>query len=374
MIGVFAITRGGARLGRRVVKALSHSRPLNAPDSMRGMRGRLHVLARFKVGGFKDLRQEVGRVFKRYDGLIFIMATGIVVRTIAPFLKDKTKDPAIVVVDERGEYAISLLSGHLGGANHLARIVARAIGARPVITTATDALGLPCIEDIARRFNCVIEDVKGIKLVNSVIVDGGKVGFVDGDKKRLEAIKRGVGSGDGAVDFKFYQSISQIKHDKVDVFVIISNSLLSHIPHPTSPILFLRPKDLVVGIGCDRGVRSKEVKDAYLEVLKRWDISPLSIRNLATIDVKKDEKGLLNFTKAHNLRIEFYSKDELAKIPLPSGFSKFVMEKVGVGGVCEPAALKSSGAKRIWVKKQRVPTTGGRGRVTIAIAKVPFTS
>lgn len=350
--GVFAITRGGVELGRRLVKVLPYSR--------------LYVLDRFKVGGFQDLRQEVERVFKRYDGLIFIMATGIVVRTIAPLLKDKTKDPAIVVVDERGEYAISLLSGHLGGANRLARRVARVIGARPVITTATDVLGLPCIEDIAKRLNCVIEDVKGIKLVNSAIVDGGKVVFVDGDTKRLEVIKRDVGDRGWEVNFNFYKSIPRTKRLKADAFVIITNHL-SHLPLPT-PHLLLRPKDLVVGIGCDRGVESKEVEDAYFGVLKRWGVSPLSVRNLATIDVKKDEKGLLDFARRYNLPIQFYSKDELARMPLPSGTSRFVMEKVGVGGVCEPAGLKSSGAKGIWVKKQKV------GRVTIAIAKVPFTS
>ncbi|MBI3398986.1 MAG: cobalamin biosynthesis protein [Deltaproteobacteria bacterium] len=168
------------------------------------------------------------------------------------------------------------------------------------------------------------------------------------------------------MNFKFYKSIPPTKQLQKEIYVIISNNFSSHIPHPTSHILLLRPKDLAVGIGCDRGVKLKEVESAYLETFKKWDVSLLSVRNLASIDVKNNEKGLLGFAKKYHLKIDFYSKDELADMPLPSGFSKFVMGKVGVGGVCEPAALKSAGTKNIWIKKQKI------GRVTIAAAKVPF--
>ncbi|MBI3398951.1 MAG: cobalt-precorrin 5A hydrolase [Deltaproteobacteria bacterium] len=314
----------------------------------------------------KNFKKHVRYAFKKYDGLIFIMATGIVVRTIAPLLKNKAEDPAVVVLDEKGKYVISLLSGHLGGANNLAKDIAKIIGAKPVITTATDVNNLPCIEDIAERFNLAIEDFKKIKIVNSAIVNGRPVAFVVDDAKRLKAIKKEAGSREWGAGFKFYKSIFQIKHNKTDVFVIIANNILPHTPHPTSRIL-LRPKDLAVGIGCDRGVALKEVESAYFSVLKKWDVSPLSVRNLASIDVKKNETGLLKFAGKYNLPISFYSKDELADMPLPSGFSKFVMGKVGVGGVCEPAALKSAGTRKIWIKKQKL------GRVTIAAAKVPFT-
>jgi len=354
-LAVFAITKNGIALGKR----LSHKIDAN-----------LFV-------NLKDFKKCVRYAFKKYDGMIFIMATGIVVRTIAPFLKNKAEDPAVVVMDEKGKHVISLLSGHLGSANELTRKIAKVTGAKPVITTATDVNRLPCIEEIAERFNLAIEDVKRIKVVNSAIVNRRSVAFVDGDGRRLKAIKMGVGSRKWGVGFKFYKSISQIKHDKIDTFVIISNGLLSHIPHPTSHILFLRPKDLVVGIGCDRGIKLKEVEIAYFSVLKKWDVSPLSVRNIASIDVKKNETGLLKFAEKYNLKVDFYSKDELADMPLPSGFSEFVMGKVGVGGVCEPAALKSAGTnlslcalnrEKIWIKKQKI------GRVTIAVAKAQFIS
>lgn len=323
----------------------------------------------------KGFKKSVRLAFKKYDHLIFIMASGIVVRTIAPLLKGKEKDPAVVVMDEKGKNVISLLSGHLGGANILAKRIAKAIGAKPVITTATDVNNLPCIEDIAKRFNLAIEDAKKIKVVNSAIVNGGSVAIIDGNAKRLKEIKGFVGSrrvpsGRG---FKFCKSISQANRIKSDAVVIITHNSTLRTPH--SAFFILRPKDLVVGIGCDRGVKLKEIETAYFKTLKKFNLSPLSVRNLASIDVKKNEKGLLRFAKKYNFKADFYSKNQLAKMPLPSGFSDFVMEKVGVGGVCEPAAMKSAGVnlslyalnrEKILVKKQKV------GRVTIAAAEIKF--
>lgn len=306
----------------------------------------------------KRFKQDVKAAFKKYDSLIFIMATGIVVRTIAPLLKNKAEDPAVLVMDEKGGHVISLLSGHLGNANNLAKDIAKKIRAKPVITTATDVNNLPCIEDIAKRFNLAIEDVKKIKVVNSAIVNGKTIAFVDENAKRREAVKKYANG-----NLKFYKSLAQAKKYKADVYVVITPDSK---PRPDSKLFILRPKDLVVGIGCDRGIRMKEAEAAFFEVLKKWDVSPLCVRNLASIDVKKNETGLLKFARKHNLEISFYSKDELADMPLPSGFSSFVMGKVGVGGVCEPAALKSAGTKKIWIKKQKI------GRVTVAMARVLF--
>ena len=345
-LAVFALTQNGIRLAKNLSHKLGNITLFTGPD---------------------DLKRNIRYAFKRYDGLIFIMASGIVVRSIAPFLKNKAEDPAVVVVDEKGRYVISLLSGHLGGANNLAKDIAKIIGAKPVITTATDVNNLPCIEDIAEKFNLAIEDFKKIKMVNSAIVSGRPVAFVDEDAKRLKAVKKEVGGGRWKVDLKFYKSIQQTRRCKTDVYVVITPNSQLRTPNSKSRLL-LRPKNLTVGIGCDRGVKLKEVEGAYFSVLKKWDVSPLSVRNIASIDVKKDEKGLLKFAKKYNLKIDFYSKDKLSDMPLPSGFSKFVMGKVGVGGVCEPAALKSAGTKKIWIKKQKI------GRVTIAIAKAPFMS
>src|SRR3989304_5967611 len=331
-ISVFALTKNGAELGERLCRTI-YAGDLYLPVRFKGS---------FNAAFLNDFRNQVGQAFGKSDGLVFIMASGIVVRSIAPFLKNKAEDPAVVVMDEKGRYVISLLSGHLGGANKLAK-------------------------DIAEKFHLVIDDIKKIKTVNAAFVNSGRVIFVDEDAKRLKAIKGEVGCGKRGVDLKFYKSIPQTRRCKADVYVVITPNSQLRTPNSKSRLL-LRPKNLTVGIGCDRGVTRKEVEGAYFLVLKKWDVSPLSVRNISSIDVKKDEKGLLKFAKKYNLKIDFYSKDKLADMPLPSGFSKFVMGKVGVGGVCEPAALKSAGAKRIWIKKQKI------GRVTIAVARAPFIS
>lgn len=348
-LAVFAITKNGIALGKRLSQKTGADLFAN----------------------LKDFKKCVRYAFKKYDGMIFIMAAGIVVRTIAPFLKNKVEDPAVVVMDEKGGCVISLLSGHLGGANALTRKIAKVTGAKPVITTATDVNNLPCIEDIAERFNLAIEDVKRIKAVNSAIVNRRAVAFIDDDAKRLKALRGFVSPR--VQGCKFYKSVSQALKNKMDTLVVITNRWQGAIsPGPlhrgegVRGRVVLRPKNLVVGIGCDRGIKLEEVESAYFETLKKWEVSPLSVRNLASIDVKKNEAGLLRFAKKYNLKIDFYSKDELAKMPLPSGFSEFVMGKVGVGGVCEPAALKSAGIRKIWIKKQKI------GRVTIAAAKAHF--
>src|SRR3990167_2187354 len=199
MLAIFALTKNGIVLGRRLSQKMGADLFANP----------------------KDFKKSVKYAFEKYDGLIFIMATGIVVRTIAPLLKNKAEDPAVVVLDEKGKYVISLLSGHLGGANDLAKRIARLIGAKPVITTATDVNNLPCIEDIAERFNLAIEDFKKSKIVNSAIVNGRPVAFVDEDAKRREAIKGFVGSR--VQGFKFYKSAVQTRRIKPEVFVIVSN-------------------------------------------------------------------------------------------------------------------------------------------------------
>jgi cobalt-precorrin 5A hydrolase len=136
-------------------------------------------------------------------------------------------------------------------------------------------------------------------------------------------------------------------------------------PFGCRPALILRPREFVLGVGTRRGVTIKEVERACMEVLRERDIAPMSVRNLATIDIKKSESGLLGFTRKSGWPVEYFSAKELGGVRLPSGHSKVVERNVGLGGVAEPAALKSAGARRIWVRKRI------NGRVTVAVARVP---
>ncbi|MBI5237733.1 MAG: cobalamin biosynthesis protein [Deltaproteobacteria bacterium] len=342
-LAAFAVTKHGERLALRLKKA----------------RKGLEIIGPKGLKNHEFLKK-AGRAFSRCDGLIFICAVGIAVRAIAPHLSGKRLDPAVVALDEKGRYCISLLSGHLGGANSLAIEAASILGAEPVITTATDIHGLKCIEDIAERFGLEIDDIKKIKTINSALLSCGPVWIVDRDRKRLKKIRAFL-SGSGI--FRFAAGISGRSLAKA--YAVISAREHVKLPKTVlSKAMLLRPKELVVGIGCGKGAAEKEVFSAIGTVLKQAGLSLKSIRNLATIDMKRCEKGLLMFAEKAGLKIDFFNAEELNRRALHKG-SKIVQERTGAFAVAAPAAILSSGAKRLCIGKRRI------GRVTVAIAKAP---
>lgn len=305
-----------------------------------------------------DIRKKAAEAFAASSALVFISASGIAVRAIAPLLKGKETDPAVVVMDERARFVISLVSGHLGGANRLAREIASIYGATPVITTATDISGLPCVEEIAERFSLNIDGVKNIKAVNSSILKGEKIAIIDRNKERLKKIK-GVYGGFGFFSFK-----SRMVSTDCYASVVLVSEKIGPALKGRRGLLLLRPREFVLGIGCRRGVYEREIEAAVGEFLGEAGVSMLSIRNLATIDIKGDEEGLLAFVRKNGLSIEFFTASELK--PAVTRVSRFVEKVTGAGAVSEPAALISSGAEKLCLKKRKYE------KVTLALARAPF--
>ena len=296
------------------------------------------------------------------DSLVFISASGIAVRAIAPCLRGKEFDPGVVVMDETASFVVSLVSGHLGGANVLTKKIAACLGATPVITTATDASGLPCIEDLVERFDFVIEDARKIKIINSAILRRTPVSIIDADRVRLKRMK-GLKAFGSPGCFGFYRSVPK----NPGPMVFISSAVDYKVPPGLKRrTLVLRPKEFVVGVGCRRGASAAEIGRLIKSVFNETGISTKSIRNLATIDIKMDEQGLLEFARRYALGIEYFKAARLGRIKAPSGSSAFVKGATGTGAVSEPAALLSSGAKRLWAKKKR------SRMATVAVAR--FTS
>ena len=293
----------------------------------------------------------VGKAFQDGDAIVFICASGIAVRAVAPWLKGKDVDPGVVVLDEMATFAISLVSGHLGGANVLAKKIAACLGATPVITTATDVSGLPCIEELIERFDLAIEDVRKIKAVNSAILRRVPVSIIDADPvrlKRMRALKAFNSSG----AFRFFRRIP--KRPDPAPMVFISSALITGIPAVLKRrTLVLRPREFVVGIGCRRGAPAREIERLVKRVFRETGISTKSIRNLATIDIKRGEPGLLGFAERYAFGIEYFKAARLGRVKAPSGASALVKRATGVGAVSEPAALISSGARRLWVSKKK---------------------
>lgn len=339
---VFALTERGLALAGKIAAAL----------------GSVEVFepARLVNGG---LRKEASRAFRRADSLVFISAVGIAVRCVAPFLKGKHRDPAVVAVDERGRHAISLLSGHMGGANRLTEAVAKAIGAAPVITTATDIWDLPSVEELAEAFSFVIEDPKKIKAVNSAILKSEKVFVVDGSRKRRAEVKerfKGVFTCRGTLPKKLGPK---------EACVLVSSRVETISPALADRTLALRPRDIIAGVGCCKGAPKAMIKRALFEAFAAAGLSPLSIRNFATIDIKKNERGLKALAAELGAPIEAYPAGELNRVKYPSAPSSAAMKATGAGAVAEPCALLSSGARRLCLKKTKIEL------VTIAAALLP---
>ncbi len=295
------------------------------------------------------------QLFSEYSGLICIMATGIVVRALAPHLKGKEIDPAVVVMDEKGQHAISLLSGHLGGANDLARAAARAIGGKAVITTATDVNKLPAWDDVARKEGLVVDPIKNIRKLNSLLLEKQSIVLVDRCKRVAEYFS-------GVPGVSLIETLGEGMKVSAKGYVFVTHYDLSQWSQ-RGDVLVLRPRDLVVGIGCNRNTSSAEIESVVREEFARLRLNMESIVCLATIDAKRDEAGLLEYATRENLEIEFHSADALNSIKTPSAPSPHAEEAVGAKGVCEPAAVLSASSDRLILEKQK------RGNVTIAIAE-----
>ena len=295
------------------------------------------------------------RLFTEVDGLVCIMATGIVFRLLAPHLRGKDLDPAVCVMDEKGEHVISLLSGHLGGANELARDIAVLCGGRPVITTATDVNGLPAWDDVARREGLSIAPIKNIRRLNSLLLEREEIVLVDPQRY----ISSHYNDLPNVLEI---ESLAEAMKVAAKGFVFVTNRH-SVQWEEREDLLILRPKNLVVGIGCNRGTASAEIEQVVAETFARVQLSTDSIVCLASIEEKADEEGLLDFAQRFKLPINFHNAKQMNRIKTPSPPSKHAMAAVGATGVCEPAALLSSNNTELLLPKQKC------GNVTIAIAE-----
>lgn len=343
-ITVFAVTERGLELSGRLLKALE---------------GVTVVPPRELKGG--GLKKKAATAFRGSSALVFISAMGIAVRAIAPHIKGKRLDPAVVVVDERARFSISLLSGHAGGANRLAEKIAGALGSTPVITTATDLWGLPCAEYMAGEFSLAIENPGMIKAVNSAVLNGKAVHIVDADASRLGGLRDRFGEE----SFRYGPGMPA-RLGEGEAVVLISGGR-EKVPKGCGlSTLVLRPRELVAGIGCCRGVAKKDLKKALALALRKAGFSMRSIRGFATIDIKKGEKGLEALAEELGVGIEYYGSERLNRVKSPSPPSRFVEEITGTGGVAEPAALLASGARELCLRKMKC------GRVTVALARAPF--
>ena len=259
--------------------------------------------------------------FAQSDALVFVGAVGIAVRAIAPHCRSKATDPAVVVLDECGRFAIPLLSGHLGGANDLARRLAKACGAVPVITTATDATGVFAVDEWAKHQHCLVAEPARIKKVSGALLAGRTVRFAS-DWPIQGTPPAGVEPAGDAAQASFALTIT---------------------PTMTPNALHIIPRIAVLGIGCKRGTPADKLADAFAAFCAETKLAPQSIAAAASIDLKKDELGLAEFGQKQGWPVTFYTADELRAAPGQFAHSDFVQSITGVDNVCERAAVLAAG-------------------------------
>ncbi len=382
-----------------------------------------HKLAAVHPGDIynkENFKENLRTGFNKYDSLICIMATGIVVRILAPLIVHKTSDPAVVVLDQKGKYAISLLSGHLGGANDLAREMAAISGGEAVITTATDVAGELSFDTFAKKYDMAIENIGQLKHISGALLSGKKVNvFTDKNVEKLypelvEEQKRGmidifplsdnidnIESEIPAVviderfslneyfiaEPKSFSNNISVSTDSVDSnstsvnFIsadlgatnsispdttsIVSAHTVSH----PAPILYLRPRTICAGIGCKRNMEQKPIEEALLQTLKEEGIHPLSLKCIATIPLKSDEPGIIGTAANLNVPLKIIPTEEIEKLDINQlGIvtSEFVASQTGVLSVSTACSYLASGKGEILRDKAKY-----KG-ITVALSKEKF--
>lgn len=292
-----------------------------------------------KYESFDKIQEVIGQNWNNTEAFVFVMAAGIVVRSIAPFVKDKTTDPAVLIIDEKGKNVISLLSGHQGGANELTLKIADFLNANPVITTASDVNQLPAFDDLARKNNFTIKNPEKLRDIAVKILEQEEI--------RINS----------SVNIKI-ELPSNIVFSKDDPEIIISEK-----KSDTMNALKLIPKNIVVGIGCRKDTDFEIVKSVFEEVLEKESIEKSAVSKIATISLKADEPGILQLAKFLGVEIEIISLDKIKEIENQFEGSSFVESVTGVKAVAEPSAFLT--AKNPLIISKRYAKNG----VTTALVK-----
>lgn len=286
----------------------------------------VHYANRDIDGGIKSLLKSI---WDKYDGIVFISATGIAIRMCLPYIKDKTIDPGIVVIDDLGRFSISLLSGHIGGANEFAQDIADAIGAKPVITTATDARGIESIDIFAVRNGYYIEDIKSITSITSMMVNDENIGLYTEDNKTI-----------GYHKLTIINDLNKIGDNIKGLIVVSSNEKIKGVKIPYT---VLRPKNINIGIGCRKGIECRFIVEAIKEELKKLNLSMYSIGRMGTAEVKKNEKGIIEASRYFNCPLKIITIEEIKKVEDRFTKSQFVKDTIGVYSVSGPVAFLLGG-------------------------------
>lgn len=347
-ISVLAITKNGIQIGLKLKKYYP-SWKIYSPSKFSDDNPDI-------IWYTETTTNKIEELFKTNEALVCIFSLGAVIRLISPHLKDKKTDPAILVIDDKANFVISVLSGHLGGANQLANEVAKSIGATPIITTAADVNKTISVDLVGKEFGWKIDDSSPVTKISAFMINAEKIGvFQDvGDKNWL---KQKLPS-----NVTIYPSLDDLKNSESVGYLIITDKAIEERKILEKAVVY-RPPTLVVGIGLHWDTTKETIMENLDLCLEKFKLDKNSILKFVSIKKKQDVQGLIELSKDTGIQVEYFDKEELADIKIPNP-SKTVQDFEGTPSVSEAAAIKSSAGSLI-VEKQKFPPN-----LTIAIARV----
>jgi cobalt-precorrin 5A hydrolase/precorrin-3B C17-methyltransferase len=288
-------------------------------------------------------REALRRAWEECDGIVLFLAAGAAVRLVSPLLEDKRRDPGVVCVDDAGKFAIALVGGHGGGANALAERAADALGAVPVVTTASDAVGVPALDAFGAELGFRLEDDSDLAAVGAALVSGERIDLVSDARWPLGPLPENVARAESSEP----------------PLILISDRTVD-VPHPA---VVYRPPSLVVGVGCSRGASAGETLELLHRSLEEAGLSKKSVASLASVEAKSDEAGLLEAAERLGMPLRFYAAAELSAMEVPNP-SAAVEDAVGTPSVAEASVL-ASGAELLVEKRKSTNATVAVGRLPV---------
>jgi len=343
---VFAITKNGVKIGQNL-KKLFPKWDIYAPSKLENEDNEINWYS-------EPTSEKIIELFKNSNALICLFSLGAVIRLIAPYLKDKKTDPAVIVIDDKTNFVISVLSGHIGGANELTQEIAEKLGSIPVITTAADVNKTIAVDLVGREFNWKIDDDSTVTKISAHMVNEEPIGvFQDvGNKNWYKELPKNV---------LIYENLEDLKKSRSKACLIISDKIIDEELSKESVIY--RPPSLVIGIGLHWDTTKETIKEGIEHCLEKFNLSSKSIAKLVSIKKPQDVQGLIDLGKEMGIPVEYVNREDLAKVSAPNP-SETVREFEGTASVSEAAAIKVSGGELI-VEKQKFPPN-----LTIAIARI----
>ena len=349
-VAVLAITKNGVKIGLKL-KELVNSWQIYAPTKFSNNDNNIEWYS-------DSTTSKIANLFKTNDAIVCIFSLGAVIRLISPHLKDKKTDPAVIVIDDKTKFVISVLSGHLGGANKLTEEIAGKLGAISVVTTAADVNQTIAVDLLGREFGWKIEDDSTVTKVSAYMVNEEKIGIYH------DAGEKNWWNKELPSNVTIYSTLEDLRKSSSKGYLLITDRVIQE-PSVLQDAVVYRPSTLVVGIGLHWNTSKETIKEGLDFCLKKYKLSKKSISKFVTLKKEQDVHGLVELGKEMNVPIEYFEKEELAKISIPNP-SQTVLSFEGTPSVSEAAAIKGSGGKLL-VEKQKFPPN-----LTIAVARIPY--